>query len=258
MSEGLQNKPIVNQMPGEADSLPAALAALLGHHGLKTDKLIPAKIVNFDRNKNIATVQPQIMLVDTSDNSRMRNQIAQVPVMSLGGGGFHISFPLKKDDLGWILAADRDLSLFLQTLKAAIPNTGRKHSFSDSWFIPDVFRNYTINDADSAAMVIQSTDGTTRIAISEGQINITAPTGVLVTTPLATFSQDIRVKRNLQVDGTATITGATTVNGGFNASGSGASSVTLPSNTTIGGVVVVGHGHISSGAGSRTSGGMIS
>lgn len=258
MSEGLQNKPIVNQMPGEADTLPAALAAVFGHHGLKTDKLIPAEIVGFDRVKNIATVQPMIMLVDVSDQSRMRNPISQVPVMSLGGGGFHISFPLKKGDLGWILAADRDLSLFLQSLTASIPNTGRKHSFSDSWFIPDVFRKYTINAADSAAMVIQSTDGTTRISISEGVINITAPTSVKVDTPKATFTHDVEIQGNLTVDQNMTVTGATTVNGGFNANGSGAAGVTLPTQTTIGGIVVYGHGHISSGAGSRTSGGMIS
>jgi hypothetical protein len=254
----LQSKPIVNQAPGEAKSLPAAMMALFEMHGLNTDKLIPASVIGFDRTKNIATVQPMIMILDVSDNTRMRNRIADVPVMSLGGGGFHISFPLKQGDLGWILAADRDLSLFLQSLSAARPNTLRKHKFSDSWFIPDVFRNYTINGADANAMVLQSTDGTTRIAINEGTINITAPTAVNVTTPTATFSANVVVKGNLTVQQTATITGATTVNGGFNASGSGSSSVTLPANTTINGIIVATHGHISSGAGSRTSGNMIS
>lgn len=248
----LQNKPIVNQAPGEAKSLPAAMMALFEMHGLNHDKLIPAEVIGFDRASNIATVQPLIMLLDVSDNTRMRNRIADIPVMSLGGGGFHISFPLKQGDLGWILAADRDLSLFLQGLTAARPNTLRKHKFSDSWFIPDVFRKYTINGADSAAMVIQSTDGTTRIAIGEGPINITAPGGVNVTTPTATFSADVVVQGKL------TVAGATTVNGGFNASGSGTTSVTLPSNTTIGGIVVATHGHISSSPGTRTSGNMIS
>lgn len=251
MADALQNKPLVNVAPGEKDSLAAALAALFNMNGLRTDKLIPAEVVEYDRANNKATVQPMIMIIDVSDNTRQRNQIAEVPVMSLGGGGFHINFPLKQGDLGWILAADRDISQFLQGLSMAAPNTLRKHSFADSWFIPDVFRKYTINAADADAMVIQSTDGTTRISISEGVINITAPTSVTVTTPLATFTGNVVVNQNL------TVTGATTVNGGFNASGSGSTSVTLPSNTTIGGIAVYGHGHISSTAGTRTSGGMI-
>lgn len=254
---GLQNKPIANQMPGEAKSLPAALEALFGLHGLDTSKLIPAQIINFDRTQNLATVKPLIMHVDTNDKLRSRLPIANVPVVSLGGGGFHISFPLKQGDIGWILAADRDLSLFLQSLKESGPNTFRRHTFADSWFIPDVFRQYTINSADANAMVIQSTDGTTRISISEGIIVITAPTSVKVDTPKATFTHDVEVQGNLTVDQNATVTGATTVNGGFNASGSGSSSVTLPNNTTIGGIVVYGHGHISSSPGTRTSGGMI-
>jgi hypothetical protein len=249
---GFQNKPIVNLMPGEAKTPKAALKALFGLHGLKLDKLIPAEVMAFDRAQNLATVKPLIMVVDTNDQTRSRLPIGNVPVLSLGGGGFHVSFPLKQGDIGWIMAADRDLSLFLQSLKESGPNTFRKHTFADSWFIPDVFRQYTINAADANAMVIQSTDGSTRISISEGNVNITAPTGVLVTTPLATFSQ------NVQVNGNLVVTGATTVNGGFNANGSGSAGVTLPTQTTIGGITVYGHGHISSSPGSRTSGGMIS
>jgi phage baseplate assembly protein gpV len=248
----LQSKPIVNLMPGETSDFTAGMKALLHLHALDTRKLIPAKVMQFDRVKNMATVQPMVMLVDVSDNTRIRKAIANIPVISLGGGGFHINFPLKEGDLGWILAADRDISQFMQNLKAAPPNTFRKHTFSDGWFIPDVFRQYTINSADSAAMVIQSTDGATRISIGQGTVNITAPTSVTVTTPLATFSQDVAV------NGKLTVTGLTTVNGGFTALGTGGNQpCTLPQSTTIGGIAVYGHGHISSNPGTRTSGGMI-
>jgi hypothetical protein len=200
----------------------------------------------------MATVQPMVMLIDVSDNTRLRKPIVNIPVISLGGGGFHISFPLKEGDLGWILAADRDISQFIQSMKASPPNTLRTHKFTSGWFIPDVFRQYTINSADSAAMVIQSTDGATRISIGQGTVNITAPTSVTVTTPLATFSQDVAV------NGKLTVTGLTTANGGFTALGTGGNQpCTLPQSTTIGGIAVYGHGHISSNPGTRTSGGMI-
>lgn len=246
----MANKPLINVNPGDSESLSAGLIALFKLNGLKTDKLVPARIVQFDRAQNQATIQPLIMWVDTNDNTTMRPPVARVPVISLGGGGFHISFPLKEGDLGWILASDRDISLFLQSLQASPPNTMRQHSFSDAWFIPDVFRNYTISGEDADSMVIQSVDASTRIAIKQGFITITAPTGVKVVTPTAEFSKDVKI------DGNLTVTGLTTVNGGFNANGSGSTSVTLPENSTIGGINVFGHGHEQNGTSGRTSGGM--
>jgi hypothetical protein len=250
----LQNKPLINAAPGESRNFAAGMAAVLDMHtAQRVRKLWPAQIVAYNRTTNIATVQPMIMLIDTGDTARMRQQIASVPVLSLGGGGFHVSFPLKQGDFGWILAADRDISTFLENLTPAPPNTLRKHRFEDSWFIPDVYHKYTINGSDSNAMVIQSVDGTTRISIIEGQVNIFAPTSVTVTTPQATFTQNVAVQGNLAV------TGNTTVNGGFNANGSSGATVALPANATIGGIVVATHGHdgVQTGS-SRTGGGMVS
>src|SRR5579864_606340 len=129
--------PTFNTQPGQND-FAAGMRKILDQHAQANEKLIPAKVVSFDRKANTALVQPMIMLIDTDNNTRMRNPISEVPVVSLGGGGFHISFPIKPGDLGWILAADRDISIFMQNLAASRPNTMRKHSFADSWFIPDV------------------------------------------------------------------------------------------------------------------------
>lgn len=254
MATKLDSVPLVNNAPGDNETLPAALAAVLDMHGKRTDKLIPAQVLQYDRAKNMATVQPMIMLVDMNDNTRMRNQIANIPVLSLGGGGFTINFPLKAGDFGWIFAADRDISLFVQDLKASPPNTFRSHSFSDSWFIPDIFRKYTIAAEDSTDMVIQSVDSGTRIAISNGEIRITAPSYVKVTTPKATFSQDVEILGKL------TVQQMTYSNGGFSAIGTGGTPIcTLPTNTTVGGINVSAHGHngVQSGS-SRTSDGMVS
>jgi hypothetical protein len=234
------------------------MAALFEANALKTNKLVPAIVRQYNRTTNVATLQPMVMLVDVNDNTRERNQIATAPVLSLGGGGFHINFPLKNGDLGWILAADKDISTFLENLSPAPPNTLRKHRFEDSWFIPDVFRKYTINGSDAANLVIQSTDGTTRISIGEGVVNITAPGSAEVTTPTWTLNGNGVITGNLQVTGNTTITGQTAVNGGFIATGGGGSQVcTLPATTTISGIVVANHGHDQNGTSGRTSGGMI-
>lgn len=246
----LTKTPLLAQQPNANKRPHVLLAEALHMHSMGQHGMIPAQVLEFNRTTNQATVQPMIMFSDQANNIS-RPKAANIPVISLGGGGFHISFPLKKGDLGWILAADRDISQFVQSLKESPANTTRHRSFGDAWFVPDVFRNYTINAADVNAMVLQSTDGTTRISIQSGQITITAPTKVVVNTPLAAFST------NVTIGGTLTVTGMAIVNGGLNASGSGSNAITLPSQTTIGGITVATHGHISSNPGTRTSGNMI-
>ncbi|WEC87828.1 baseplate [Pseudomonas phage PA_LZ7] len=163
--------------------------------------MIPAQVVQYDRAENIATIQPLITWVDTEHNAVQRHQLVDIPVISMGAGGFHISFPIQQGDIGWIYAADRDTSQFLESLSMSKPNTGRIHKFEHGLFIPDVFRRYTINSEDSAAMVIQSTSGATRISIRGDNIKITAPSNVTVDTPQANFTGDVTIANTLVVNG---------------------------------------------------------
>lgn len=234
-------KPNTNSTSSGRKSMPAAMLQFNRGLQIAWNQCLPASIVEYDRVNNVATVQPMISWVLTDDTSRQRPQLIQIPVLSLGGGSFHINFPLKVGDLGWIKAADRDLSLFKQSLAVSIPPTSRMHDFSDSMFIPDVFRQYTIASEDANAMVIQSTDGTTKISISEGSILIAAPTKVLVRVPNTEFTGNVTVDGNLLTTGTSTTTGQTTANGGFSAASG--QPCTLPATTTVAGKPVNGHQH---------------
>jgi len=252
--------PLLSQTSSDKQRLLGALLKAFRENELTSDQLIPATIVSFDRTKNVAVVQPLIQWVDVNNGLHNRSPMAGINVLSLGGGGFHISFPLIAGDLGWILAADRDISLFKQSLAESQPNTGRLHKFEDGWFIPDVFRQYTVNAAaDSSSMLIESLDGTTCIEIGNGIVNVVAPTGVKVTTPTATFTQDVVVQRNLTVNNNATVNQNLSVQN--NATVSQALTVnvqaTLPSATTVSGINVSTHGHISSAPTIRTAGPMI-
>ncbi|QOV06249.1 baseplate central spike [Burkholderia phage Maja] len=200
----------------------------------ETNQQLPARIISFDRARNLATVQPLIMFTTTSGDLISRDQIVEVPVVSLGGGGFHISFPLKPNDLGWIIAADRDISLFVQTLKESKAPTQRSHQFGDSVFIPDVFRKYTVAGEDSDAMVIQSVDGATKISIHSDNIVI-ATNKVLVRAPESEFTGNVKVVQNL------TVGGETNVNGGFTSAAG--QPCTLPATTTVAGKQVDTHTH---------------
>lgn len=234
-----------------------ALGIMMREHLLNTDKMLPAEVVSFDRTNNLAVVQPLISRLDVDDNQLQRHEVSDIPVLSIGGGAFHVSFPIVKGNIGWIFAADRDMALFKQSLAMAPPSNGRSHSFSDGLFIPDVFRQYVINGEDAEAMVIQSTDGATRISIRADNIKITAPSKVTVDVPLSEFTGNVTIDKNLIVTGNATVTGATAVNGGFDATGGSAKPCALPADATIGGISVSGHGHISESPGNRTGGGMI-
>ena len=205
---------------------PALTGSLLGAFNLAIDKIVlglnnrlPASIVSYDRMANLAQIEILIPHVTTNGTIVPRAQIAAVPVQIDGGGGLCISFPLKEGDLGWIEACDRDISVFLQTLKQAQPNSFRKWSFSDGKFTPSVMKGFTINIQDEDAAVISTLDGTVRISISPTLgVSITAPV-INVNGPLA-LSEGITAQAgstggmifqgNLQVTGFITAGGSIT------------------------------------------------
>jgi hypothetical protein len=141
------------------------------------DTMLPARVVAYDRETNRARVQPLIAMLTTDGRAQTRAQVASVPVLQLGGGGFVISFPIQTGDLGWIKAADRDISLFLQSYNESPPNTNRLHTFEDGWFIPDtMMRQVEIQSGDENSLTIQSLDGSTRIVMGNGSIDIFSET----------------------------------------------------------------------------------
>lgn len=144
--------------------------------------MLPAQVIAYDRATNRVQVKLMIAVVSTGGAQISRPQIASIPVLLLGGGGFFISYNLQAGDLGWVIANDRDISLFLQNYNEAAPNTGRVKSFSDGLFIPSVMNNYTISPDDSNNAVLQSLDGTVKISFGTGVIKVTAPS-VIVDSP---------------------------------------------------------------------------
>jgi hypothetical protein len=174
----------------------------------KTDDMLPATIVSYNRITNRAVVQPTISIVDTNNKLIQRGVISSMPVLQLGGGGFVLSCPLNPGDLGWIKASDRDISLFLQFLKNSPPNTGRLHSFEDSMFIPDtMFKN--------VVLVLQTTDGTVRVAIWPTKVKITAPE-VDIVAPSINIQASASVAfttPSITVSGSVVVTGEVTAAG---------------------------------------------
>lgn len=205
--------------PANNGTLMGTIEFALNKNAQRTDDMLPAKVVGFDRTTNRVSVQPLIAMVNTDNIIISRAQIASLPVIQIGGGGFVLSFNLVPGNLGWIKSNDRDISVFLQSYQQAAPGTNRTHSFSDAVFIPDVMMDYTISEEDAENAVLQSLDGSVKISLGIGKIKISAPiveidgatevnitalTEMNVTAPLATWTGNFNVIGNITATGTIT------------------------------------------------------
>ncbi len=224
-TSSLGNNPSLN--PADNGTLAGTLGFVFKKLSQSVEKMLPAQVIAYDRTTNRVQVQLLITLVTTNGSLVSRSQLASIPVLVLGGGGFMINFPLVAGNLGWVCANDRDISLFLQTYQESPPNTVRMFSFSDGVFIPDIMTGYTIQAEDSGNMVIQNAAGTVRVALWPAQVKITAPTIVLQgavdivggVTITGDVTGDLTLNGNLQVNGEINETGNMLVTGNIGATG---------------------------------------
>lgn len=200
------NNPSID--PANNGSLAGTLQFAFERMMMKTDGMLPARVIQYDRDKNRVQVQMLITMITTNGEQVPRPQVASLPVLLMGGGGFLLSFPIKTGDLGWVMASDRDISLFLQNYNQSPPNSERVKSFSDGLFIPDTMTNYTIDGDDDESIVIQSLDGSTKVTIGDDLITIKSPTKVNIDCPLVTVNPT--VPGLFAVNGDITASGAIT------------------------------------------------
>ena len=201
------NNPSIN--PADNYSLVGTLQFAFNKMLQSVNGMLPAQIISYDRATNRAEVQILITILTTNGSQVPRPTVASVPVLLMGGGNYFLSFPLKVGDYGWIFASDRDISLFLQSYSQSPPNTVRVKNFSDGLFIPDVMTGYTINSEDDNNFVIQSLDGTTKIAVGDDAITIESGTLININAP--SISMDLGLATNiLNVNGSIVATGTIT------------------------------------------------
>ena len=164
--------------PNDEGSLTGALNVAMSAVKRTTDVSLPCQVTKVNAERTRVDVLPLIKLIDKAGKTHSRAEIKDIPIVNTGGGGFLVSFNIEVGDMGWIKATDRDISIFKQSLKESPPNTTRMHSFSDAIFMPDVMSGFTIADDDSAAMTIQSKDGSVVISLSNDKIKLKHPTKI--------------------------------------------------------------------------------
>lgn len=153
-------------------------AGLLEFFGSKLkssiQKVTPARVVTYNRQSNRAEVQ--ILALDvTSTGAKLKAKpIPNIPVLILAGGGFTLSFPVTSGQLGWLIAADVDISTFKTQLDTFTPAGYRQHQYEDAFFIPASIGGITSGQGEENAVILSSADGTTKITLTNGQAVITA------------------------------------------------------------------------------------
>lgn len=208
--------PSVN--PADVNSLEGFCDFLKDRIFLELEKVAPAQILSYDRKTNRASVQILNMGITSTGGTVPKQPLTDVPCLILQGGGMALSFPIKKDDIGWIVAADRDISVFKRVLAMFAPNTYQKHKYKDSFFIPDKVEGFEISAEDEDAILLTSTNGATKLSIKPDGITLTADTTT--------------VKGNLTITGETTAAKVIAQNG---ASGTFTNSVTVVNGIVIGG-----------------------
>lgn len=157
-----------SRRPADEGTLAGVISLAIQKALQSTDGMMPVEVVAYDRATNRATVRHLIQMTGSDGQRVSRANVSSVRVMQPGNGAFSISLPIKPGDKGWLMAADRDLSIFQdQGLGEAAPNTDRMKSFQDGVFMPDAMSNGNAPAGQDDKVVIGSNSGSAYMSFDD-------------------------------------------------------------------------------------------
>ena len=158
---------IPSNNPADSNTLDGLNNMLMDKTFLNLKKVCPGIVESYNKTTNRAVIKPAITGVASQGQKVSKEPLIDIPVFKYSGGGITVSLPpLKKGDTGWLIAADRNISIFKQNLVESAPNDFRKHCFEDSFFLPDAI-NYSGTDDFTIS------NGTETLTITESEITAT-------------------------------------------------------------------------------------
>lgn len=201
---------------------------------LHLEKVTPAQIISYDRTINRAIVQPLNYSI-TSDGAKIaRKQEYDIPVTVIGAGGFCFGFPIKEGDIGFLIAADSDISVFKKVLQLFAPAVYQRHKYKNSVFLPLIINGFTISADDADAVLLSSLDGQTKISLKEGSTVITAGNVIINSTMAQINTQEAEINAD-----TAVITAESTINGNLTVNGDISNTGSITSAGTVTGASII-------------------
>ncbi len=167
---------IPSREPADTNSLEGLCRMIKDVTLMDMEKVLPGIVQSYDRTTNRAVVKPAITGVASLGQKISKLPIVNIPVLTLQGGGIFLSFPLKQGDTGWLVACDRDISIFKQKLEESSPNSYRKHCFNDAFFIPDRINSLSVGEEDDGALIISTQSGSAKLSLKDSGISIVGDT----------------------------------------------------------------------------------
>lgn len=139
-------KTLPEHNPADVDSLEGLLNFLGDKMSMWLDCCLPGVVTEYNQDTRRATVKLQITGVASLGQKIPKEAYTDIPVFMPGGGGFEIKYPVNVGDTGWLIACDRNISLFKQNKTESAPNDYRKHCFEDGFFLLDSINGSGSND----------------------------------------------------------------------------------------------------------------
>lgn len=204
---------------------------------------MPGIIESFDPETQTASVQPAIRRIfvrrEGTDEILVPEDLSiliNVPVQFPRGGGFSLTFPVKKGDECLIVFAERAIDRWHKFGGVRDPNARRFHSLSDATVfvgissLPNKVPNY-----DGTNTQLKKDDGTAVISVNEdSSISVEADSNIDVTS-----QSDVNVQcENLTANANAAVD--ITAGTEANVTATTAATVTAPTITLNGNVVITG------------------
>lgn len=112
--EGLQSVPSYD--PNAEEFPQVAFDYILENENKKLNVCLPAVVLEYDRTNNVAIVVPAINIASETGEFITQPQI-NASVLQPAGGGFIISFPMKKGDTGFLIFATKIFRFLNNTKK---------------------------------------------------------------------------------------------------------------------------------------------
>jgi phage baseplate assembly protein gpV len=230
---------------------------------------MPMAIEKHDLKKNSVEAQAQIKLrkvkPDLSTEWIDIPKMADMPLLSLGGGGMAITIPVKKGDEGIAIFASRSIDKWYDQGGSQEQMHSRSHDLSDGFVIPG-FRSQPnwLKDVSEKTWQLRTTDGKTNFDFdpnSGGKMTLTGPNNpttvqgkafdtnvenstqkaqqqITLDTPLTKVTKDLKADGKIDASGGFFQNGVP-VTGGGGGGGGGITSVTLTGDVTGSGAATV-------------------
>jgi len=161
---------------------------------------MPGIIQSFDPIACTCTVQPAISGQVADEAGEFKSAplplLVDVPVVFPRGGGCTITFPVKAGDECLVVFSDRCIDFWWQNGGVQEAVDPRQHDLSDAFaFIGPQSQAEVIGNISTSTLQMRTDDGAAYIELDPNShaVNIVAPGGLNVTTPLAKFSAAVTI-----------------------------------------------------------------